>query len=128
MELLIERARRFRSYLLEYDPRIDVHIGPTMPHGVWQRVNFKQQKSANYYDVAIQFRYSSCEFNIAEPCTHLWCEKDKSKMCKTKKGPPLEGTECGFQKVILSRLDVFWNVYVFSGALTNIAKTSTWTG
>ncbi|CAG9824041.1 unnamed protein product [Phaedon cochleariae] len=38
-------------------------------------------------------------FEIIEPCQHLWCGHEKSPMvCKTKKGPPLEGTECGFGK------------------------------
>lgn len=38
-------------------------------------------------------------FDIIEPCAHLWCgHKDSPLVCKTKKGPPLEGTECGFGK------------------------------
>lgn len=40
-------------------------------------------------------------FDIIEPCSHLWCgHKNASAVCKTKKGPPLEGTECGRHKVI----------------------------
>lgn len=39
-------------------------------------------------------------FEIVEPCSHLWCgHKDSPLVCKTKKGPPLEGTECDFGKV-----------------------------
>lgn len=38
-------------------------------------------------------------FDIIEPCSHLWCGHEKSPLvCKTKKGPPLEGTECGSDK------------------------------
>ncbi|KAF5303503.1 hypothetical protein FQR65_LT08202 [Abscondita terminalis] len=38
-------------------------------------------------------------FDIIEPCSHLWCGHEKSPfVCKTKKGSPLEGTECGFDK------------------------------
>ncbi|KAF5281477.1 hypothetical protein FQA39_LY17770 [Lamprigera yunnana] len=44
--------------------------------------------------------YELCRsFDIIEPCSHLWCGHVKSPLvCKTKKGPPLEGTECGFDK------------------------------
>ncbi|XP_060523804.1 A disintegrin and metalloproteinase with thrombospondin motifs 2-like isoform X2 [Cylas formicarius] len=44
--------------------------------------------------------YSMCRaFDIIEPCSHLWCGHASSPLvCKTKKGPPLEGTECGFGK------------------------------
>ncbi|CAG9838524.1 unnamed protein product [Diabrotica balteata] len=44
--------------------------------------------------------YKMCTaFEIIEPCTHLWCGHEKTPLvCKTKKGPPLEGTECGFGK------------------------------
>ncbi|KAL1491581.1 hypothetical protein ABEB36_012156 [Hypothenemus hampei] len=48
--------------------------------------------------------YLMCRaFDIIEPCSHLWCgHKDYPLVCKTKKGPPLEGTECGFGKWCLS--------------------------
>ncbi|CAG9864125.1 unnamed protein product [Phyllotreta striolata] len=44
--------------------------------------------------------YTMCRsFEIIEPCSHLWCGHEKSPfVCKTKKGPPLEGTECGVGK------------------------------
>ncbi|CAH1372937.1 unnamed protein product [Tenebrio molitor] len=44
--------------------------------------------------------YNLCRaFDIIEPCSHLWCGHVKSPLvCKTKKGSPLEGTECGFNK------------------------------
>ncbi|XP_030754614.1 A disintegrin and metalloproteinase with thrombospondin motifs 2-like isoform X1 [Sitophilus oryzae] len=44
--------------------------------------------------------YSMCRaFDVSEPCSHLWCgHKHNPFVCKTKKGPPLEGTECGFGK------------------------------
>ncbi|XP_017773383.1 PREDICTED: A disintegrin and metalloproteinase with thrombospondin motifs 3-like [Nicrophorus vespilloides] len=44
--------------------------------------------------------YSLCRaFDIVEPCSHLWCGHVQSALvCKTKKGPPIEGTECGFNK------------------------------
>ncbi|XP_023715341.1 A disintegrin and metalloproteinase with thrombospondin motifs 3 isoform X2 [Cryptotermes secundus] len=41
--------------------------------------------------------YSLCRtLNLPDPCSHLWCGHVSAPLvCKTKKGPPLEGTECG---------------------------------
>ncbi|KAJ9581389.1 hypothetical protein L9F63_023435, partial [Diploptera punctata] len=41
--------------------------------------------------------YSLCRtLNLPDPCSHLWCGHYSAPLvCKTKKGPPLEGTECG---------------------------------
>ncbi|XP_069685429.1 A disintegrin and metalloproteinase with thrombospondin motifs 1-like [Periplaneta americana] len=41
--------------------------------------------------------YSLCRtLNLPDPCSHLWCGHYTAPLvCKTKKGPPLEGTECG---------------------------------
>ncbi|KAG7208431.1 hypothetical protein KM043_014661 [Ampulex compressa] len=44
--------------------------------------------------------YELCKsFDIAEPCSRLWCgNTNVSQTCKTKKGPPLDGTLCGKSK------------------------------
>nr|XP_033324543.1 A disintegrin and metalloproteinase with thrombospondin motifs 3-like isoform X1 [Megalopta genalis] len=44
--------------------------------------------------------YELCKsFDVVEPCSHLWCgNRNISETCKTKKGPPLEGTLCGASK------------------------------
>ncbi|XP_076296368.1 A disintegrin and metalloproteinase with thrombospondin motifs 3 [Lasioglossum baleicum] len=44
--------------------------------------------------------YELCKsFDVVEPCSHLWCgNRNISETCKTKKGPPLEGTLCGVSK------------------------------
>ena len=35
-------------------------------------------------------------FQLNDPCTQLWCSHHQSPdICKTKKGPPMDGTECG---------------------------------
>ncbi|XP_032697056.1 A disintegrin and metalloproteinase with thrombospondin motifs 14 isoform X3 [Lontra canadensis] len=37
----------------------------------------------------------STQFQTFEPCKQLWCSRpDNPYFCKTKKGPPLDGTEC----------------------------------
>lgn len=48
-----------------------------------------------------EFSYEHCKtFDVAEPCSRLWCgNSNVSETCKTKKGPPLEGTLCGSSKV-----------------------------
>ncbi len=34
-------------------------------------------------------------FELEDPCSHLWCShEDSPDVCKTKKGPPMDGTEC----------------------------------
>ncbi|XP_069877014.1 A disintegrin and metalloproteinase with thrombospondin motifs 14 isoform X2 [Dipodomys merriami] len=40
--------------------------------------------------------YHTClAFRTSEPCKQLWCSHpDNPYFCKTKKGPPLDGTEC----------------------------------
>ena len=44
--------------------------------------------------------YSFCRsFQLSDPCAHLWCtHKDSPELCKTKKGPPMDGTACGKNK------------------------------
>ena len=47
--------------------------------------------------------YSFCRsFQLPDPCEHLWCaHQDTPLLCKTKKGPPMDGTACGKNKVWL---------------------------
>lgn len=43
------------------------------------------------------------QFRTFDPCKQLWCSHpDNPYFCKTKKGPPLDGTECAPGKVSLS--------------------------
>ncbi|XP_040571137.1 A disintegrin and metalloproteinase with thrombospondin motifs 3 [Lepeophtheirus salmonis] len=38
-------------------------------------------------------------FELNDPCIHLWCShKDSPNLCKTKRGSPMDGTECGKDK------------------------------
>lgn len=42
------------------------------------------------------------QFRTFDPCKQLWCSHpDNPYFCKTKKGPPLDGTECAPGKVSL---------------------------
>lgn len=43
------------------------------------------------------------QFRTFDPCKQLWCSHpDNPYFCKTKKGPPLDGTECAPGKVSLA--------------------------
>ena len=44
--------------------------------------------------------YSFCRsFQLSDPCAHLWCTHEENpELCKTKKGPPMDGTACGENK------------------------------
>ena len=38
---------------------------------------------------------SIVKLQLNDPCTHLWCSNVSSpEVCKTKKGPPMDGTDC----------------------------------
>lgn len=40
------------------------------------------------------------QFRTLDPCKQLWCSHpDNPYFCKTKKGPPLDGTMCAPGKV-----------------------------
>ena len=44
--------------------------------------------------------YFCRSFQLPDPCEHLWCaHQDTPLLCKTKKGPPMDGTACGRNKV-----------------------------
>lgn len=46
------------------------------------------------------FLPSVFQFRTFDPCKQLWCSHpDNPYFCKTKKGPPLDGTECAPGKV-----------------------------
>ena len=53
--------------------------------------------------------YSFCRsFQLPDPCEHLWCaHQDTPLLCKTKKGPPMDGTACGRNKVFLFLIQIF---------------------
>ena len=62
--------------------------------------------------------YSFCRsFQLPDPCEHLWCAHQETPLlCKTKKGPPMDGTACGREKV--KNLNVVKKLfYFFSGVL-----------
>lgn len=52
------------------------------------------------------------QFRTFDPCKQLWCSHpDNPYFCKTKKGPPLDGTECSSGKVLA--VPLVWGVFGF---------------
>ncbi|XP_044095634.1 A disintegrin and metalloproteinase with thrombospondin motifs 14 isoform X1 [Neovison vison] len=81
-------------YLPSYDCLLDDPFVPTWPR--------PQDLPGVDYSMDEQCRfdfgsgYHTCSaFQTFEPCKQLWCSRpDNPYFCKTKKGPPLDGTEC----------------------------------
>lgn len=63
--------------------------------------------------------YELCRsLNTPGLCSHLWCShKSTPQVCKTKKGPPLEGTICGKDKVKRHLYDVCTQVWKEIGSI-----------
>ncbi|RVE67761.1 hypothetical protein OJAV_G00085010 [Oryzias javanicus] len=57
--------------------------------------------SARFCSVLLDLHFSVLfQFRTFDPCKQLWCSHpDNPYFCKTKKGPPLDGTECAPGKV-----------------------------
>ncbi|XP_037351595.1 A disintegrin and metalloproteinase with thrombospondin motifs 14 isoform X2 [Talpa occidentalis] len=81
-------------YLPSYDCLLDDPFAPAWPQ--------PPELPGTDYSMDEQCRfdfgsgYHTCSaFRTFEPCKQLWCSHpDNPYFCKTKKGPPLDGTEC----------------------------------
>lgn len=63
--------------------------------------------------VIVYFVVFLLQFRTFDPCKQLWCSHpDNPYFCKTKKGPPLDGTECAPGKVRLQTIFFFVVVVV----------------
>lgn len=63
--------------------------------------------------VIVYFFVFLLQFRTFDPCKQLWCSHpDNPYFCKTKKGPPLDGTECAPGKVRLQTIFFFVVVLV----------------
>lgn len=66
---------------------------------------FTYPKSINNVTLFCISSHGCCvfQFRTFDPCKQLWCSHpDNPYFCKTKKGPPLDGTECAPGKVSLA--------------------------
>lgn len=64
------------------------------------KLHIKQRPTFTY--LYLCFYVFLFQFRTFDPCKQLWCSHpDNPYFCKTKKGPPLDGTECAPGKVRL---------------------------
>ncbi|KAM6984252.1 A disintegrin and metalloproteinase with thrombospondin motifs 2-like [Tautogolabrus adspersus] len=87
--------RELHQYLHNYDCLRDDpfnHDWPALPQLPGFQYSMDQQCRFDFGP-----GYSLCTaYTTLEPCKQLWCsEYNNPFYCKTKKGPPLDGTKCG---------------------------------
>ncbi|XP_049711744.1 A disintegrin and metalloproteinase with thrombospondin motifs 14 isoform X2 [Elephas maximus indicus] len=81
-------------YLPSYDCLLDDPVEPAWPQPPeLLGINYSMDEQCRF---DFGTGYQTCtSFRTFEPCNQLWCSHpDNPYFCKTKKGPPLDGTEC----------------------------------
>ncbi|XP_077634623.1 A disintegrin and metalloproteinase with thrombospondin motifs 14, partial [Crocuta crocuta] len=81
-------------YLPSYDCLLDDPFAPAWPQPPeLPGIDYSMDEQCRF---AFGSGYHTCSaFQTSEPCKQLWCSHpDNPYFCKTKKGPPLDGTEC----------------------------------
>ncbi|KAG3264766.1 ADAM metallopeptidase with thrombospondin type 1 motif 14, transcript variant X1 [Ictidomys tridecemlineatus] len=81
-------------YLPSYDCLLDDPFEPTWPQPPeLPGIDYSMDEQCRF---DFGTGYQTClAFRTFEPCKQLWCSHpDNPYFCKTKKGPPLDGTEC----------------------------------
>ncbi|XP_064450837.1 A disintegrin and metalloproteinase with thrombospondin motifs 14 isoform X1 [Mirounga angustirostris] len=81
-------------YLPSYDCLLDDPFAPAWPRPPeLPGIDYSMDEQCRF---DFGSGYHTCSaFQTFEPCKQLWCSHpDNPYFCKTKKGPPLDGTEC----------------------------------
>ncbi|XP_060795110.1 A disintegrin and metalloproteinase with thrombospondin motifs 14 [Neoarius graeffei] len=86
--------QELKRYLHSYDCLLDdpfEHKWPKLPE--LPGINYSMDEQCRF-DFGVG--YTMCTaFRTYDPCKQLWCSHpDNQYFCKTKKGPPVDGTEC----------------------------------
>ncbi|KAK3529633.1 hypothetical protein QTP70_032506 [Hemibagrus guttatus] len=86
--------QELNRYLNSYDCLLDdpfEHKWPKLPE--LPGINYSMDEQCRF-DFGVG--YTMCTaFRTYDPCKQLWCSHpDNQYFCKTKKGPPVDGTEC----------------------------------
>uniref|UniRef100_UPI00358F4FE1 A disintegrin and metalloproteinase with thrombospondin motifs 3-like isoform X2 n=1 Tax=Myxine glutinosa TaxID=7769 RepID=UPI00358F4FE1 len=85
-----ELARYLHSYDCLLDDPFD-HEWPQMPE--LPGIDYSMDRQCRF-DFGVGYRTCTA-FRTVDACKQLWCSHpDNPYFCKTKKGPPLDGTEC----------------------------------
>uniref|UniRef100_UPI00398F8D82 A disintegrin and metalloproteinase with thrombospondin motifs 14 isoform X2 n=1 Tax=Pristiophorus japonicus TaxID=55135 RepID=UPI00398F8D82 len=81
-------------YIHSYDCLLDdpfEHKWPKLPE--LPGINYSMDEQCRF-DFGVGYKMCTA-FRTFDPCKQLWCSHpDNPYFCKTKKGPPLDGTEC----------------------------------
>ncbi|XP_077571703.1 A disintegrin and metalloproteinase with thrombospondin motifs 3 [Stigmatopora nigra] len=88
-------GQELKRYISTYDCLLDdpfKHDWPQLPE--LPGINYSMDEQCRF-DFGVGYKVCT-SFRTFDPCKQLWCSHpDNPYFCKTKKGPPLDGTECG---------------------------------
>ncbi|XP_072726343.1 A disintegrin and metalloproteinase with thrombospondin motifs 14 isoform X3 [Ciconia boyciana] len=86
--------QELNRYIHSYDCLLDdpfEHQWPVLPE--LPGINYSMDEQCRF-DFGVGYKTCTA-FRTFDPCKQLWCSHpDNPYFCKTKKGPPLDGTEC----------------------------------
>ncbi|KAL0979958.1 hypothetical protein UPYG_G00192110 [Umbra pygmaea] len=87
-------GQELKRYMSSYDCLLDdpfKHDWPQLPE--LPGINYSMDEQCRF-DFGVGYKICTT-FRTFDPCKQLWCSHpDNTYFCKTKKGPPLDGTEC----------------------------------
>uniref|UniRef100_A0A8C7P5J4 ADAM metallopeptidase with thrombospondin type 1 motif, 3 n=1 Tax=Oncorhynchus mykiss TaxID=8022 RepID=A0A8C7P5J4_ONCMY len=87
-------GQELNRYIHSYDCLLDdpfKHDWPQLPE--LPGINYSMDEQCRF-DFGVGYKICT-SFRTFDPCKQLWCSHpDNPYFCKTKKGPPLDGTEC----------------------------------
>ncbi|KAM8885282.1 A disintegrin and metalloproteinase with thrombospondin motifs 3 isoform 2-T2 [Spinachia spinachia] len=87
-------GQELKRYISTYDCLLDdpfTHDWPQLPE--LPGINYSMDEQCRF-DFGVGYKICT-SFRTFDPCKQLWCSHpDNPYFCKTKKGPPLDGTEC----------------------------------
>ncbi|MFT7813659.1 A disintegrin and metalloproteinase with thrombospondin motifs 3 [Arapaima gigas] len=87
-------GQELKRYINSYDCLLDDpfnHDWPQVPE--LPGINYSMDEQCRF-DFGVGYKICT-SFRTFDPCKQLWCSHpDNPYFCKTKKGPPLDGTEC----------------------------------
>ncbi|XP_077206607.1 A disintegrin and metalloproteinase with thrombospondin motifs 14 isoform X1 [Paroedura picta] len=90
--------QELNRYIHSYDCLLDDpfdHKWPKLPE--LPGINYSMDEQCRF-DFGVGYKTCTA-FRTFDPCKQLWCSHpDNPYFCKTKKGPPLDGTECASGK------------------------------
>ncbi|XP_041672068.1 A disintegrin and metalloproteinase with thrombospondin motifs 14 [Cheilinus undulatus] len=86
--------QELNRYIHSYDCLLDdpfEHKWPRLPE--LPGINYSMDEQCRF-DFGVGYKMCTA-FRTYDPCKQLWCSHpDNQYFCKTKKGPPVDGTEC----------------------------------